>query len=79
MVIIFFSFVFNMFYGGLVIALLILNTLNQEDIMKGFMEMFEDIMVAVTFAEAGVSVSFLRQNDNLYREVRSRHGTSNNN
>jgi len=37
--------------------------------MKGFMEMFEDIMVAVTFAEAGLSVSFLRQNDNLYREV----------
>ena len=37
--------------------------------MKRFMEMFEDIMVAVTFAEAGVSVSFLRQNDNLYRGV----------
>ena len=68
MVIIFFSFVFNRFYGGLVIALLILNTL-KEDIMKGFMEMFEDIMVAITFAEAGVSVSFLRQNDNHYREL----------
>ena len=68
MVMIFFSFVFNRFYGGLVIALLILNTL-KEDIMKGFMEMFEDIMVAITFAEAGVSVSFLRQNDNLYRGV----------
>jgi len=68
MVMIFFSFVFNRFYGGLVIALLILNTL-KEDIMKGFMEMFEDIMVAITFAEADVSVSFLRQNDNLYRGV----------
>jgi len=69
MVIIFFSFVFNRFYGGLVIALLILKYLNQEDIMKGLMEMFEDIMVAITFAEAGVSVSFLRQNDNHYREL----------
>ena len=68
MVMIFFSFVFNRFYGGLVIALLILNTL-KEDIMKGFMEMFENIMVAITFAEAGVSVSFLRQNDNHYREL----------
>jgi len=37
--------------------------------MKGFMEMFEDIMVAITFAEAGVSVSFLRQNDNHYGEL----------
>ena len=68
MVMIFFSFVFNRFYGGLVIALLILNTL-KEDIMKGFMEMFEDIMVAITFAEAGVSVSFLRQNDNHYKKL----------
>ena len=53
----------------MVIALLILKYLNQEDIMKRFMEMFEDIMVAITFAEADVSVSFLRQNDNLYRGV----------
>jgi len=37
--------------------------------MKRFMEMFEDIMVAVTFAEAGVSVSFLGQNDNHYRKL----------
>ena len=37
--------------------------------MKGFMEIFEDIMVAITFAEAGVSVSFLRQNHNHYRKL----------
>jgi RecG-like helicase len=53
-----------MFHDGLVIALIRLNTLTKEDIMKRFMEMFEDIMVAVTFAEAGVSVSFLQQKDN---------------
>jgi hypothetical protein len=62
--IMFLPFIFNVFHDGLVIALLILNNLTREDIMKRFMEMFEDIMVAVTFAEAGVSVSFLQQKDN---------------
>lgn len=37
--------------------------------MKRFMEMFEDIMVAVTFAEAGISVSFLQQKNNLHKEL----------
>ena len=37
--------------------------------MKRFMEMFEDIMVAVAFAEEGVSVSFLSQKDNLHKEL----------
>jgi hypothetical protein len=34
-----------------------------EDIMKRLMELFEDIMVAVAFAEEGISVSFLEQRD----------------
>lgn len=37
--------------------------------MKRFMEMFEDIMVAIAFAEEGVSVSFLRQKNNLHKEL----------
>jgi len=37
--------------------------------MKRFMEMFEDIMVAVAFAEEGVSVSFLRQKNDLHEEL----------
>lgn len=37
--------------------------------MKKLMEMFEDLMVAVTFAEAGVSVSFLQQKDNFNEEL----------
>lgn len=37
--------------------------------MKRFMEMFEDLMVAVAFAEEGVSVSFLRQKNNLHKEL----------
>jgi len=32
--------------------------------MKRLMELFEDIMVAVAFAEEGISVSFLDQRDN---------------
>ena len=38
--------------------------------MKGFMKMFEDLMVAVAFAEAGISVLFLRQKNNLHEELR---------
>jgi hypothetical protein len=40
------------------------NTVSKEDVMKRFMEMFEDLMVAIAFAEEGVSVSFLRQKNN---------------
>jgi len=36
--------------------------------MKRFMEIFEDLMVAVTFAEEGVYDLFLQQKDNLYKE-----------
>lgn len=36
--------------------------------MKRFMEMFEDLMVAVAFAEEGVSVSFLRKKNNIHEE-----------
>jgi hypothetical protein len=43
-----------------------------EDIMKGFMKMFEDIMVAVAFAEEGVSLSFLQHKNNLQQELRAR-------
>ena len=37
--------------------------------MKGFMKMFEEIMVAVAFAEAGISVLFLQQKNNLHSEL----------
>ncbi len=37
--------------------------------MKGFMKMFEEIMVAIAFAEEGVSVSFLQQKNNLDKEL----------
>jgi len=43
-----------------------------EDIMKGFMKMFEEIMVAIAFAEEGVSVSFLQQKNNLDKELGER-------
>ena len=43
-----------------------------EDIMKGFMKMFEEIMVAIAFAEEGVSVSFLQQENNLHQELGER-------
>ena len=43
-----------------------------EDIMKGFMKMFEEIMVAVAFAEAGISVLFLQQKYNLHEELGER-------
>ena len=33
--------------------------------MKRFMKRFEEIMVAVAFAEAGMSVLFLQQKSNL--------------
>ena len=68
--IMFFPFIFNRFNDGLVIALFKTkyHISKGEEVMKRFMEMFEDLMVAVTFAEAGVSVSFLQQKDNLHRE-----------
>ena len=37
--------------------------------MKRLMEMFEDIMVAVAFAEEGVSPSFLNRKDDLNEEL----------
>jgi len=37
--------------------------------MKGLMKMLEDIMVAVAFAEAGISISFLRQNNYVHEEL----------
>lgn len=37
--------------------------------MKGFIKMFEEIMVAVAFAEAGISVLFLQQGNNLHEEL----------
>lgn len=40
--------------------------------MKGFMKMFEEIMVAVAFAEAGISVLFLQQKNNLDKELGER-------
>ena len=45
------------------------NTMTMEDIMKGFMIMLEEIMVAVAFAEEGVSVSFLQQKNNIDKEL----------
>ena len=36
--------------------------------MKGMMKIFEDMMVAVAFADAGISVSFLRQNNYFHEE-----------
>jgi len=62
-------FVSNGFCPGLVIAICIPNTLSKEDVMKRFMQMFEDIMVAVAFAEEGVSPSFLSRKDNLNEEL----------
>jgi hypothetical protein len=52
----------------LVIAFKDINTLSKEDVMKRLMEMFEDLMVAVAFAEEGVTVSLLRQENNLHEE-----------
>jgi hypothetical protein len=43
-----------------------------EDIMKGFMKMFEELMVAIAFAEEGVSVSFLQQKNSLDKELEER-------
>ena len=43
-----------------------------EDIMKGFMEMFEEFMAAAAFAEAGISVLFLQQKNNLQKELGER-------
>ncbi|MFZ2198539.1 MAG: hypothetical protein WAV13_12440 [Thermodesulfovibrionales bacterium] len=40
--------------------------------MKRFMKMFEEIMVAVAFAEAGMSVLFLQQKNNLDEELGAR-------
>ena len=40
--------------------------------MKGFMKMFEEIMVAIAFAEEGVSVSFLQQKNILDKELGER-------
>lgn len=37
--------------------------------MKGFMKMFEEIMVAVAFAESGICVLFLQQKNNLHKEL----------
>ena len=37
--------------------------------MKGFMKILEEIMVAVAFAEAGMCVLFLRQENNLHKEL----------
>ena len=64
-----FPFVFEVLCFGLVIAKYIQNTLTEEDVMKRLMEMFEDIMVAAAFAEEGVSVSFLRQKNNIHDEL----------
>ena len=47
-------------------------TIIEEDIVTGFMKMFEEIMVAVAFAEAGIYVLFLQPNDNLHKELGER-------
>jgi hypothetical protein len=44
-------------------------TLSKEDIMKRFMDIFEDLMVAVAFAEEGVSDLYPQPKDNLYKEL----------
>ena len=62
-----------MFIHGIGIAVYIeTNTLTMEDIMKGFMKMFEEIMVSVAFAEAGITVLFLQQKNNLHEELGER-------
>jgi hypothetical protein len=43
-----------------------------EDIMKGFMKIFEESMVAVAFAEAGISVLFLQQKNDVQQELGER-------
>ena len=63
-----FFFVFRRLCLGSVIAKYIPNTTSKEDVMKRLMEMFEDIMVAVAFAEEGVSVSFLHKKNNIHEE-----------
>ena len=40
--------------------------------MKGFMKMFEELMVAIAFAEEGVSVSFPQQKNSLDKELGAR-------
>lgn len=40
--------------------------------MKGLMKMFEEIMVAAAFAEEGVSVLFLGQENGLDKELGER-------
>jgi len=37
--------------------------------MKRFMEIFENLMVAVAFAEEGICISFLQEKDNLHKEL----------
>lgn len=37
--------------------------------MKRFMEMFEYLMVAAAFAEEGINISFLKQKDDLHKEL----------
>ena len=37
--------------------------------MKRFTELFEYLMVAVTFAEEGINISFLSQEDDLHKEL----------
>ena len=65
------SFVINVFCHGTGIAFINIetNTLIMEDIMKGIMRMFEEIMVAVAFAEAGMCVLFLQQKNILHKEL----------
>jgi len=37
--------------------------------MKRLMEMFEVVMIAVAYAEEGVSLSFIWLNDSLHKEL----------
>jgi hypothetical protein len=46
----------------------------KEKAMKKLMKAFEDIMIAVAFAEAGISVLILQQNNSLNQKVESSHG-----
>jgi hypothetical protein len=46
----------------------------EEKAMKRLMKIFEDIMIAVAFAEAGIPVLILQQNNGLKQKVECSHG-----
>lgn len=46
----------------------------REKAMNKLMKVFEDIMIAVAFAEAGISVLILQQNNGLKQKMECGHG-----